>query len=97
MGDLYRMQFSYPLEHDNFPKPKEYPYYFRLMHGWTIEKHSLKYLKDGPLFSENFASVLVHSKVFVKPTLFQLWKFLVALSVLITVGVGVTQILLWLI
>ena len=89
------MVYSFPLDHDNFPKPKEYPYYFRLMDGWKIEKSSIKYLKEGPLFSENSASVLVHSKVFVKPTLYLFWKFIVALSVLITLVVGITQIVLW--
>lgn len=32
------MAYSFPMEHDNFPKPDQYPSYFRLTGGWTLDK-----------------------------------------------------------
>ena len=84
------MAYSFPLEHDNFPKPEQYPFYYRLMNGWTIEKGSIGFLKDGPLFSENSSKVIVHSKVFIKSLPQQLWKFITAFGILL----GITTSLL---
>ena len=84
------MAYSFPLEHDNFPKPKQYPFYYRLMNGWSIEKESVSFLKDGPLFSENSNKVIVHSKVFVQSLLQQMWKPITVFGVLL----GITTSLL---
>lgn len=70
------MAFSFPLEHDNFPKPDKYPAYFRLIDGWKIENSCKSYLKEGPLFSENTNQVIVHSKVYVKSFIHHLWSFI---------------------
>jgi hypothetical protein len=75
--------FSFPLEHDNFPKPDQYPFYYRLMNDWTVEKKSVIFLKDGPLFSENSNKVIVHSKIFVQSLLQQIWKPITVFSVLL--------------
>ncbi len=77
------MSYSFPLEHDNFPKPDEYPFYYRLEDGWKIDKNSIVYLKDGPLFSENAHKVIVHSKVFIKSLPQKAWQFIVAFGVLL--------------
>ena len=77
------MAYSFPLEHDNFPKPEQYPYYYRLINGWQVEKQSIAFLKDGPLFSENSTKVLVHSKIFVQSLLQRIWKFIVAFGIVL--------------
>ncbi len=77
------MAFPFPLEHDNFPKPDKYPFYYRVMNGWRIEKESLIFLKDGPLFSENSKNVIVHSKIYVKSLLHHAWSVTKVLAVVI--------------
>jgi hypothetical protein len=86
------MAYSFPIEHDNFPKPEQYPFYYRLMSGWSIEKQSVGFLKDGPLFSENSSKVIVHSKVFVQSLLQQIWKPITVFGILL----GITRSLIWL-
>jgi len=86
------MVYSFPLEHDNFPKPEQYPYYYRLLDGWEIEKSSIKFLKDGPLFSENSRKVIVHSKVFVQSLLQQLWKIITVFGVLLGITTSLLRI-----
>jgi len=84
------MAYSFPIEHDNFPKPEQYPYYYRLINGWIIEKGSVGFLKNGPLFSENSSKVIVHSKIFVQSLLQQIWKLISVFGVLL----GITTSLL---
>lgn len=84
------MAYSFPIEHDNFPKPEQYPFYYRLINGWSIEKESIGFLKDGPLFSENTNKIIVHAKVFVQSLLQQIWKIITVFGVLL----GITTSLL---
>ena len=77
------MAYSFPLEHDNFPKPEQYPFYYRLMNGWQVEKQSIPFLSEGPLFSENTNKVLVHSKIFVQSLFQRIWHFVVAIGVVL--------------
>jgi len=77
------MTYSFPIDHDNFPKPDQYPFYYRLINGWSIEKESTGFLKNGPLFSENSNRVIVHSKVFVQSLFQQIWKFITVFGVLL--------------
>jgi hypothetical protein len=89
------MSYPFPFEHDNFPKPEKYPHYFKLNNGWKINKKCLKYICNGPLFSETTSRVLVHSKIFFKPLLQIIWNFFVILSVLMTLSVGGIQLFKW--
>ena len=77
------MNYSLPIEHDNFVKPPNYPYYFRLINGWTIDKRSVKFLNKGPIFSENGTRVIVSEKIFIKTILSNIWKFIIAVGVLL--------------
>jgi hypothetical protein len=87
------MAFKFPLDHDNFQKPDNYPFYYRLINGWKIENKSKTFLKDGPLFSEDSTKVIVHSKVFVKSIPQQLWKFIVGISSIVGIIAGLITIL----
>lgn len=86
------MAYSFPIEHDNFPKPAQYPSYFRLIGGWSIEKKSVEFLKDGPLFSENSSKVIVHSRVFVASILQRVWKFITVFGTLLGIFMSLLKI-----
>lgn len=86
------MNYSFPLEHDNFPKPDKYPYYYRLKSGWSIEKQSVIYLKDGPLFSENSKFVIVHSRVFVKSLVQYTLQIISLIALLVGIPAGIITI-----
>jgi hypothetical protein len=66
--------YKFPIDHDNFPKPDQYPFYYKLMNGWSIEQRSVCFIKEGPIFSEDANKVIVHSKVFVQSFLQLAWK-----------------------
>jgi len=83
---------SFPIEHDNFPKPDQYPFYFRLMNGWSIEPASTIFLKDGPLFSESSDKIIVHSKIFAQSLLQQIWKLISVFGVLLGITVSLLKI-----
>lgn len=94
MNDLWRMnqdafrlpelmKFNFPLDHDNFLKPKKYPFYYRLINGWRIDKKSIKFLKNGPLFSEDGTRVLVSENIFFQTLLKTSLKFLSTLFILV--------------
>ena len=69
-----------PLEHDNFLKPEKYPYYFRLINQWTIDCRSIKFLRSGPIFSENGTKVLVREKINWANLIERLVNFMASLS-----------------
>lgn len=77
------MKYSLPIEHDNFVKPPNYPYYFRLINGWRIDERSVKFLKAGPIFSENGTRVIVTEKIFIKTILSRSWEFITAIGVIL--------------
>jgi hypothetical protein len=54
---------EFPIVHDNMIKPKGFPPYYCLNDGWQIEKQSLPYIVDGPLFSEENGELLVAPKL----------------------------------
>ena len=90
MRDLWNMivrglpiKASYPMIHDNFLKPEKYPNYFRLINGYTIDRESIKFLKNGPLFSENGTTVVVTEKIFIKTILGRLWEIVQAIAVIL--------------
>jgi hypothetical protein len=83
----------FPMEHDNFPKPEKYPFYFRLTNGWTIDNSSLKFLKNGPLFSEDGLKVLVSETMPLKSMSISLWKFITALSTMLGILSGLAWII----
>ena len=56
-------QYILPLSHDNFQKPKGYPNYYKLNGKWKIEEASVKFLKNGPLFSSDGKKVVVQPSV----------------------------------
>lgn len=69
------MPFLFPLDHDNFLKPDKYPFYFRLQNNWKIRQEDLKFLKNGPLFSEDGTHVLV-TEAISKLTFFKaIWNY----------------------
>jgi hypothetical protein len=87
------MAYPFPLEHDNFPKPEQYPFYYRLLDGWVIESKSARFLKDGPLFSQNSSRVIIHSRVFVRSLLQQVWKVVTVFGVLLGITMSVLKLL----
>ena len=52
------MVFPNQIDGDNLPI-KGFPVKFALRGGWTIPHADLKYLKDGPLASEDLREILV--------------------------------------
>lgn len=49
-----------PIQSDNMPI-NGHPMKYELQSGWTIPQADLKFLKDGPLMSENLGKMLVPS------------------------------------
>jgi hypothetical protein len=52
------MPFSNQIDGDNLPM-KGFPKKYALAGGWTIPQSDLKYLRDGPLASEDLHEILV--------------------------------------
>ena len=44
----------FPMDYDNTPKAPGQPVLYALLGGWTIPKEDLIFLKNGPLYSENW-------------------------------------------
>lgn len=69
---------GFPLDHDNFLKPTKYPFYFRLNAGWKIEQKSVKFLKNGPLFTEDGTDDIVPAKIFTKSVKLRVCNFVLS-------------------
>jgi hypothetical protein len=82
--------FSEPFERDSFPKPDAYPRYHRLQNGWQIEKGSISFIKNGPLFAED-RKALVPATVFVQSFWQRGWRFLVGIGAIL----GIIRSVLW--
>ena len=57
--------FPFPIQSDNMPI-KGFPTKYEMLNGWTIPKSDLKYLKNGPLTSEDLESILVQHNIGIK-------------------------------
>lgn len=57
-AELDAMPFSNQIDGDNLPM-KGFPIKYALAGGWTIPQADLKYLRDGPLASEDRHEILV--------------------------------------
>jgi hypothetical protein len=87
--------FSFPMDHDNFPKPKSIPFIYRLDHGWEIPPEDLKILVNGPLISQSGDKILVEATVRWRQVYFYLkyaTKIIIQLSLLFSALKGIYEI-----
>jgi len=59
-GQKDSIVYSYPIKSDNMPI-RGYHMKYQLTNDWTIPKKDLKYLKKGPLVTQDLNTILVNS------------------------------------
>jgi hypothetical protein len=81
------MAFPNQIDGDNLPM-KGFPKKYALAGGWTIPQDDLKYLKDGPLASEDRHEILVPASQGVS----HVFDFFRQVAPIVTVGSGAVVI-----
>lgn len=84
--------FPQPFDRDHFPRPDKYPRYYQLHGDWSIEKGSVSFIKEGPLFSHD-RKAIVPATVFVQSLWQRGWRFIAAVGTLLGSAQGVSWVI----
>ena len=87
ISDLENIYLPVPIRRDEI-RPSELPIKYQLQNGWTIPKDDLKFLKSGPLVSQNGYQVLVPADSLLKRTT----RLVTLLAPLISIAAGLTTL-----